>query len=188
MLHIRCKTCELHIAGPLTPKARDRRLVLLANDYLTIRDRDDLPTAAPEGFDGEDPLDIYAHGQWCLGGCDLNKSERTADWGPKLNPETYGCCGPSGNILCSSCNSNVGFIYADCCDYHPLIRFDHNKIDRSDEVDGWWTIHENGMEQWGQFVDGERDEEWQCFSYYSNPRELLRIELWENGNLLKTVT
>lgn len=212
-LHIRCKACKRHLAGPLSLKEdlTDHELDFL--DYLEVQ-QIAFPNERYFAFDYRTPHDLLIHPQWY------------EDWkwswdeeivtGAVLRPthihnkhSDFGCCGHVGKVNCA-CGEILGTGFADC--YAPQwILLYAEKIERSDRADGLWTIFSdaNAHAQWheatGKLLNGLREGEWEVwyneFLYRQiekrnkerkivsaqkeeYKRELIRYEYWQNGKLI----
>lgn len=171
-LHIRCGRCGVHLGGPLgrvesgTAGVACEGAALGLDDWLAVG-----AIRFPKGdlfdfaFESED--DLFLHPQWCEGW--------TRDW-PDLAQgaatrrrfavaKGYGCCGASGDLACR-CGAALGKIVADCIGPHWAVLFD-SRIERSDRIDGRWTIHADAdgdgpwYEDHGELIRNRRQGEWE---------------------------
>lgn len=188
MMHIRCKTCERHLAGPLSKKPLNGSCYHGPHEYSTMAERDYVPEAVRNDYHGLDPLDIITHAQWCAGWATTysRHKESTVEWFSGITCEESGCCGPRGPIRCS-CGVELGLVYADCIDAPPTVHFYHRTVDRSDQKDGHWILKSDHTERWGNFKSGSEHGEWQIFRRNSHGQDLLKIEIWEHGSLIDEV-
>ena len=213
LIHLRCRACKLHLAGALSGKKDWHNPEFGLFEYVEVS-QVEFDLGKLTEFSYQSPEDLIIHPQWyanwkqeweedAIGAAIRQMSISTKDSG-------YGCCGPIGKITCR-CGKEIGNVFADCYASHWMLLFE-KKIERSDQVDGEWTIHADGenknewLEVTGKIVNGQREGEWEIWRNEILPvlvktrnkareevilrkeefeRELIRIEIWHQGNFIE---
>ena len=172
-IHVRCKECQRHIAGPLSENTDQRTgevgygdFMVRFDEFIVMRDIT-FSTKGIYDFEFESGDDLYVHPQWLDGwhgswsdtytGCATRRMFASADG--------YGCCGPRGRVVCV-CGGQLGRGAADCDLRQWLVLFS-SAIDRSDTTDGIWVVHAdatsapNWIEECGEISNNLRNGEWE---------------------------
>ncbi len=209
-LHIRCKACKLHLAGPLSLKENLQHYELDFSDYLEVGQAK-FSLKEYDYFECETPYDLIIHPQWyehwktswekeIVSGAALRPAQILIDH------SSWGCCGPMGKINCQ-CGEILGTGFGDCHAPQWILLL-NEKVERSDQVDGIWTLFSDGSvaAQWheatGKIINGLREGEWEVWfkeimytkiekrnkerklvavQKEERKQELVRYERWENG-------
>lgn len=182
--------------------------------YVEFGNTDFAISSVPD-FRHESDFDLLLHAQWYdswskewPARCDGAQTRRMFI-APSGN---YGCCGPNGDASCQ-CGVKLGRVWADCIGPHCIFLYDR-LIDRSDRVDGYWTLLSDAdkptdwIESVGELKRGKPHGDWECWynavSYAvvekrnknreadqkttrSVTRSRFRLESWDHGTLVSAV-
>lgn len=191
-LHIRCKACHTHLAGPVYKKNTPTIQYIEFDEWLTA-DAFRFGVPPVHNLEPDSPDDILVHAQWY-------KSWRTG-WPERaegaarrpmvIGTSGYGCCGPNGVVACR-CRVVLGSVYADClAEFHRILLM-ASRVERSDQIDGYWhlradaTCDDEWMESSGHMESGRRQGEWIRMhrTYPDVDPVVAAIEQWEDGVLV----